>query len=343
MNPCASVPHLLTVMTALLLSAAFATAPAANFADEHSLEIVSETDTTRTVRHALGESEVPKEPQRIVASQDQNMLLPLLELGAGEQVIGSVGGADGTFRRTGAFDTSSITHVGLNGEPNLEAVAALEPDLILGTDATVSAENYAQLSQIAPAVPVVQFVRPLWNALFDVALLTNRQEEMVALKARYDARVTELREALGDPSRIHLSLLTPYRGQFYFDAGAFESSTTLLRDLSVSIPRLHKEAIESGDYPNYSAEVLPQVDGDALFIYNYSGDDENDPDYGVALLTDLPFFDTLNAARKDQVYIVDGSRTAGIATTGLFYFLDLFEKTLLADGFDASWEPDAAQ
>lgn len=334
----ALLPHLFAMTTALLLSAAFAAAPASDFTDEYSLEVVNETDTTRTVRHALGEVEVPREPQCIVTLQDQNMLLPLLELGAGERVVGSVGGANGEFRRTDAFDTSHITFVGDHVAPNLEAIAALEPDLILGTDSTVNAENYPQLSRIAPTVPVVQFVRPLWNALYDISLLTDRQGDMLELKARYDARVAELRGALGDPAEVHLTLLTPYRGEFYFDAGAFESSTTLLRDLGVTLPELHERAIASGDYPSYSTEVLPEADGDALFIYDYSGD-ENDPDYGVTLLTELPFFGTLNAARKEQVYIVDGSRTAGIATQGLFYFLELFEETLLADGFDASWEP----
>lgn len=220
MNP-SFLRRLLAVSTALLLSTALAAAPAPGFTDTYSLEVVSETDTTRTVRHALGVVEIPKEPQRIVALQDQNMLLPLLELGAGEQVVGSVGGADGEFRRTGDFDTPSIAYVGLHTAPNLEAIIALQPDLILGTDATVNAENYPQLFQIAPTVPVVQFVRPLWNALFDIVLLTNKQGELEALKDRYDAQVTELREALGDPSNIHLSLVTPSRGEFYFDSDAF--------------------------------------------------------------------------------------------------------------------------
>ncbi len=104
-------------------------------------------------------------------------------------------------------------------------------------------------------MPVVQFVRPLWNALYDVALLTDKQTEMAALKARYDAQVAKLREVLGDPAEIHLSLLTPYRGQFYFDAGAFESSTTLLRDLGVTLPELHEEAIASTEYVTYTTDI----------------------------------------------------------------------------------------
>jgi hypothetical protein len=37
-----------------------------------------------------------------------------------------------TFRRTEGFDTSGIEFVGAYGEPNAEAIAALEPDLIVG-------------------------------------------------------------------------------------------------------------------------------------------------------------------------------------------------------------------
>ncbi|MEM6431673.1 MAG: hypothetical protein AAF708_20715, partial [Deinococcota bacterium] len=59
--------------------------------DEASLVVLTVTEDTRVIQHLGGETEIPTNPQRIVTLQDQNALLPLLLLGAGDLVAGSVG------------------------------------------------------------------------------------------------------------------------------------------------------------------------------------------------------------------------------------------------------------
>lgn len=50
-----------------------------------------------------------------------------------------------------ADDVADVELVGEIGEPNLEQIAALEPDLILGSELRV-ADFYDELSAIAPTV-----------------------------------------------------------------------------------------------------------------------------------------------------------------------------------------------
>lgn len=90
---------------------------------------------TRTFVDMFGEVEIPAEPERIVtASQDQNGLLPLLELGV--TPIASAGHTldDGerVFRRTEGYDTAAVEWSGpYGGEIDVEAVAAQRPELIV--------------------------------------------------------------------------------------------------------------------------------------------------------------------------------------------------------------------
>jgi len=137
MRPCRLLP--LLALPALLAACGGGSAP-----------LATAPDTTRSVTHAAGTTEVPADPQRIVTTTDQNALLPLLELGV--KPVGSAGllAPDGTtrFRRTEGFDTSGITFTGAYGEPNLEKVASLQPDLIVGYE--FDEDYYKDLSAIAP-------------------------------------------------------------------------------------------------------------------------------------------------------------------------------------------------
>lgn len=128
-------------------------------------------ETTRSVTHAAGTTEVPTDPQRIVTTTDQNALLPLLELGV--RPVGSAGllSPDGstTFRRTEGVGTSGITFTGAYGEPNLEKVASLQPDLVVGYE--FDEDFYDEMSAIAPTVLVQIFDRPLTEALLEFGVL----------------------------------------------------------------------------------------------------------------------------------------------------------------------------
>lgn len=323
-------------------SAAPSTVVTVEAATSHgALQVLEEADQFRLIKHNLGETRVPRQPQRIVALQDQNMLLPLLELGV-SGIVGSVGytqaSGDRMFRRTAEYDTSNIQYVGEYGEPNLEAIAALQPDLILGGQFDIDATNYDLLAQIAPTVQIQVFTRPVSAVMDDLALLTNTQAAAADLKARYASRVAEVKAALGDPSTITLSMITPYNAEFYFDSSAYDNGVAVTRDLGIQIPALHAQAIAQGDYPTYSMELLKQADGDALFILDYGAEGQA-TEYSVDNIRNSPLFGTLNAVQKDQAFVIDPTRMGGVSYGGLFGMLDAIEAHLAGKPLDTSWEP----
>ncbi|MCK7674377.1 siderophore ABC transporter substrate-binding protein [Corynebacterium pygosceleis] len=101
-----------------------------------------------TVEHRQGETEITAEPQKIVV-MNYSGLDYLVSLGYGDRVVGvASGGADPDILE-GFQDKQNI---GSFREPDYEAIASLEPDLIVVGGR--SAGTYEQMSEIAPTIDV---------------------------------------------------------------------------------------------------------------------------------------------------------------------------------------------
>lgn len=281
----------------------------------------------RAFAHAAGETCVPESPQRIVTTQDQNAMLPLLELGV--KPVGSAGLPleDGNFlfRRVADFDTSGIEFIGSYSQPDLEAIALLQPDLIIGPP--FQADIYDALSAIAPTVLIDVHERPLDEALLDFATLVNASERAGELRAEYQARVAGLREALAARrDQLTVSIITPGddSGQFYNEASG-QATGTVVRALDLLRP-----APESGPdaYTDYrSIETLPEHDADVMLIISYAGE-ERDP--VLDGFVGSPILQALGVAQAEQVYVVDGLSVVGAGWSKMDTFLDQLEGILLA-------------
>lgn len=152
-------------------------------------------DFPRTIRHAMGETTVKAAPARVVVL-DTGELDAMVELG-----IKPVGAVDyGTVGLPNylAGATDGVRIIGTINEPDLEAIAALRPDLILSSKLRHD-KLYARLSAIAPTVYAE---RPgvSWKQNFVLyAQAVGREREAAATVARYEARVRQLNAGLPTP------------------------------------------------------------------------------------------------------------------------------------------------
>jgi iron complex transport system substrate-binding protein len=289
------------------------------------------TPATRTIEHAAGSTEVPSDPQRIVTTTDQNALLPLLELGV--EPVGSAGllDTDGstTFRRTEGFDTSGIEFTGPYGEPNLEKVAALRPDLIVGYE--LDSDYHDDLSKLAPTVLVQIFDRPLTDALEDFAAIVGAEDEAAELRAGYDQRITDLRTALGeDLDDLSVSVVTAGDPGTFYRNDVGQAMGTVVEDLG---PRLvDAQAADDGETAN-SLERLPSRDADVVLVVDYSGE-QADPDPGTEALLESSLYGRLAAVEAGQAHVIDGTQVVGAAWARMDAFLDVLEEHLV--GADTS-------
>lgn len=285
---------------------------------------------TRPFEHAVGVTDVPVRPQRIVTTTDQNALLPLLELGV--EPIASAGSLEedgkGTFRRTEGFDTSGIKFVGDFLEPNFEAIANLEPGLIVGYE--FQKEIYDALSRIAPTVLIRIFDRELDEALLDFAALVGREDRVEELRADYVRRVDALLDRLGDRrDDLSVSVITSgdSPGQFY-RADVGQALGTVMGDLNLPRPAPQRG---EGDFEPFSMETLPEHDADVVLVIDYS-EEEQAPNFEA--LVESPLYKSLSAYEAGQTYVIDGTKTVGAAWARMEAFLDELERILLDPDLD---------
>jgi len=261
---------------------------------------------TRTIEHAAGTTEIPADPQRIVTLNDANVLAPLLELGAIDRIAGSahaIENGEPVYRGSKDKDTSSITPVGQYGEPDLEKIAALDPDLIVGPASASAEENYSTYAKIAPTVLVRTFGVPISQYMDKYAELVNAQEQLDELEQRYQAAIQEVRDQVGDPSEVVVSMIT---AGIYADPGTiytqdnWNSFQQVLKEIGFARPALQLQ----DDEPNtLSFERVKSQDGDLLLLLSFGGD-ESTPAEAAAPLTDSPLWSQLNAVQQDQAYLV---------------------------------------
>ena len=263
--------------------------------------------------------DIPVEPMRIVSLQDLAITVPLLELGV--TPIGSHGRttAEGEpFIRssdvlTGVdFDNSDIRFVG-NLPADVESIAALEPDLILTTPwQTVPLE---QLDAITPTVVLDDSARGDL-AMHDVlAELTGTEDRLAVLKARYEGQVAQIKRLI-DTENISVNVIQGVNGEV-LSWHTYSALGKILRDSGFTFPA-RVEAIPEGEFERMSAEALPELDADFVFV-TYRTDTLETPADAVAHLEAvLPgFCEHLHACRENQMIVIPREEASASSYYGL--------------------------
>lgn len=149
---------------------------------------------TRTVEHARGETEVPADPQKVVVLEpvqlDTAVALGTVPVGAA--MFDEAAGAPAYLGE----EAAEVQGVGTVPEPSVEKIAALEPDLILGTESRHSA-LYDRLSDVAPTVFMETQADPWQDNVGLVARALGDEEGAESLLDDYEARCGEIAEKYG--------------------------------------------------------------------------------------------------------------------------------------------------
>jgi iron complex transport system substrate-binding protein len=273
----------------------------------------------RTVSHAMGETEIPAAPSRVVVL-DTGELDSVTAFG-----ITPVGAVRAPVE-DGLLDylqeqTEGTELVGTISEVNLEAVAALRPDLILSSKLRHE-EIYNELSQIAPTV-FTETVGVVWKDNFQVhAEALGVEEEAARMLADYEGRAQQigqdLQEERGKLPTVSMVRFLPTR---LYQKASFIG--TILED--VGLPRPASQDVD--DFAaEISAEQLEQADADLVFTAHYGP--EEDTTKGA--LTSSPLWQSLGAVQRGDVYDVpDDHWMLGIGIQAANLVLDDIEELLL--------------
>lgn len=187
-------------------------------------ENTAQVAESREISHARGETSVPANAERIVVLEPVQLdtVVALDRIPVGAAVLNETLGVPDYL----GDDAGDIASVGTVTEPNVEAIAALEPDLILGTESRHS-EIYQQLEAIAPTVYLTDHTNPWQDSVRMVAETLGETAKGEEVLQKYDDRCSEVDEALGDEPRT-AQLIRPRDDSFsLYGPDSFAGSTLL--------------------------------------------------------------------------------------------------------------------
>ncbi len=260
---------------------------------------------TRAVTHALGQTTIPGQPQRIVVLNQYSLLDYLLAVDI--KPVGSTGdaAADYPFGVWLRSRTAGVEMVGDTEEPNLERIAALKPDLILANP--WQEDIYPKLGEIAPTVAVPLDYADYEKEFRFVADLVNRQDEAEAILKRHQARLDDVKAALGKRGdQPEVSVVRILSNGARIEGASYVR--TLLERAGVRRPASQQNTKRL----DVSLEQIEMMDGDFLFVYS-AANAKAEADNAAARQSyeQHPLWGQLRVAKAGNVRVVDSFLWAG--------------------------------
>lgn len=250
----------------------------------------------RTVTHAMGTTEVPPAPQRVVVLTNEGteavLALGMTPVGAVRSWLGDPWYDHIAERMRG------VAMVGTEHAPNLELIAALQPDLILGNKLRQETV-YNQLSAIAPTV-MSSVLNGAWQenfALYAEAL--GKADEGRRLLTAFDGRATALRSALGRGIKEKVSVVRfmPGAARIYYKD---TFSGQILAQVGFSRPAVQDRGAFADQV---TKERIPDMDGDRMFYFLYERGDGKAVDAARDWMRE-PLWKGLSAVQSGRVHKV---------------------------------------
>ncbi|MER6911332.1 iron-siderophore ABC transporter substrate-binding protein [Streptomyces sp. NPDC000594] len=279
----------------------------------------------KVVKTAMGDVKVAAEPKRVVVL-DTAELDSVVTLGVKPVGATRTDTASGFPEHLPKDMVDGVKIVGEMPDPNLETIAALDPDLIL-TSKLRHGDKYEQLKAIAPTVMTEETGLP-WkeNFLKHAEALGKETEAQTAIEG-YKKRSAEVTEALGGKEKAaatEVNMVRFIEGADIRIYGKQNYIGTILTDVGLGRPAITDKA-EDGFMVNVSPEKIDQAEADVIF-HSTIGDPKK------AKATQVlggPLWKGLDAVKNDKVFPVkDELWIQGIGYTAANLILGELETAL---------------
>ncbi len=278
-------------------------------------EEVKEEPTTKTVEFFLVDEKrqvtIPNDPKRVVVIGFD--LLDIVDaLGYGDRVVGTVDPKGALFPEY-IKGYEDVTSVGSLRGDDLEAIAGLKPDVILGGARTFRA--YESLNEIAPTIWYSipgkgnPFEETLYDNITSVASIFNDEEKAESIIGELKGSFEEMRSftgELGNPSALFLMVtgktLALYsddeesRYGFVFNEFGFTSPA--------SLKEIENAAATHGN--SISFEFISAKNPDYLIVID-RGVTTGKADIKASDTLDNELIASTNAYKNNQIIYLDGT------------------------------------
>jgi iron complex transport system substrate-binding protein len=278
-----------------------------------------------TIEHTYGETEIPEEPQRVVSlgytEQDAILAFGVVPVA----VRYAFGPEDDVFfpwADEAAGDAQP--EIMPREEVDMEAVAALEPDLIMAVTAGLTEDEYETLSEIAPTVvepeEYVAFGTPWQEQTLITGRALGQEERAEELVAEVEARFDEAREQYPQLAGRTFTLSgTSYEGEYPFHASD-DTRSRFFIDLGMTVPPQLDEIAGGEFFGTVSREEARQLEADVIFFQSGSAEER-------AGIEGDPVLSAVPAVAEGRSLFIEGSDYDALqfaSALSLPYLLDSF-------------------
>ncbi|MCI9887283.1 iron-siderophore ABC transporter substrate-binding protein [Micrococcales bacterium 31B] len=282
------------------------------------------TGGMRSVQTANGPVSVPADPQRVVVL-DTDKLDIVCALGLQSRLVGAATpSADTNQPQYLGAVIEAVPAVGTLQEPDLEKIAALKPDLILGS-AFRTQGFYANLSKIAPTAFTAEVGTPWKQNLVADGTALGRGAAAQAALDDYETRAADLEANLAGGATT--ASIVRFMGDKIRIYGPTSFSGSVLEDAGVARP-VFQQLVGAKDrrFAEISEENIEQAAADVIYVSAYS---EAGVERSRAALA-TPLWQTLPATQAGKTYIVsDETWMTGIGVIAANGLLADLEATLV--------------
>lgn len=256
----------------------------------------SATPETVVVEHAQGETEVPVDPETVVV-MDLGVLSTLDALDVDVAGVPESGAIAAEMP-----DYAEAEVVGTLFEPDVEAVAALEPDLIVV--AARSSESLPALEGIAPTIDMSvdqeDFLASARERIETLGVVFGEEELVAERLEALDTLAAETSEAAADAGTGLLVMTSAGEVSAYGPGSRFG----LLHEAMGVAPADEGLASDAGHGDAVSFEYLAETDPDHLFVLDRDAAIGQDAAPAEQVL-DNPLVAGTTAAQQDDIHHLD--------------------------------------
>ncbi|KIL42730.1 achromobactin-binding periplasmic protein [Jeotgalibacillus alimentarius] len=257
----------------------------------------AEESSAIEIEHAMGTATLEEKPERVVSlyqgATDTVLAFSVTPVGVVESWV-QVPMYDYIKE-----DLQDVTYVGQETQPNLEEIAALDPDVIFASQIRHE-EIYEQLSEIAPTI-VNETIYDFKETTNLIGQALGEEEKVETLLADWDSRIGDFQEKISsnenwpmsaavlnyraDHARIYV---TGFAGSILQEAG-FEEP--------IELQGQNEEIVMLND-----KEAIPQMNADVFFQFM---EDTPDVQKNFEEWTSHPLYQNLEAVQNENVFTVD--------------------------------------
>jgi iron complex transport system substrate-binding protein len=276
----------------------------------------------RVIRHIRGETCIPLNPQRIV-TLDFNSFAAALVLDLKPIATWITTEIESDFDYFQNIENETEILRSPDGQPSLEKLVSLKPDLIIVISHSAFEAVYQYLPEIAPTVilPWEEITGDWQQQTEELARILEKSDVFAKKMDDYHQRIGDLKQRINQEQEIKASFMYVATGQLVI-ARENSFASAILKELGILNPLF--EESDNLDLA-ISEEVLPEIDSDVIFIAPLQQDDR-------AFINELkkkPLWSQLKAEKQDRVYLVDFSVWRGLNFFAAQKVLDDVSKYLI--------------